>query len=101
MTMGGGGFGAPGGLGAALGGGGFGAGAASRATSGGAPFAGIPTDLLESVEKLTASEPDHGQSDAVFTHRPGAHERLTIMSLLRRRWKVAALSIGFVTVETI
>src|SRR5580704_595395 len=99
MGIGGGGFGGGIGGGHGLGGGGFGSGVA---TAGGAPFAGVPPELVSSVERLVATEPEHPEPDARFAHRPPKGQRsLSIINLMRRRWQVSLLSLIFVTVETI
>jgi ATP-binding cassette subfamily B protein len=76
-------------------------GGAVNATGGGAPFAGIPPELVASVDALVATEPDHGDPHVTFTHRPERLGRLSIFSLMRRRWQVALLSMVFVTIETV
>ncbi len=82
--------------GGGLGGGGGRAGAwggAGNATQGGAPFAGIPPELADAVTKLVATEPDHGEPDAVFTQRVSDTRPLTLMRMIEDRWRVA-LSVG-------
>ena len=81
--------------------GGIGGGGSQNATDGGAPFAGIPPELQESVNSLVASEPDHGEPDAVFTQRSTDLRPLTLMSMMRLRWKVAVVSLVLLTIETI
>jgi ATP-binding cassette subfamily B protein len=76
-------------------------GGAANATAGGAPFAGIPPELAASVDRLVATEPEHGDPDVFFTHRPGRARRLTLSTLLRRRWELAAISTALITVETV
>jgi ATP-binding cassette subfamily B protein len=84
-------------------GGGFGGGwgGAGNATQGGAPFAGIPPELQDAVEKLMATEPDHGEPTAVFTHRSPDTRPLTLRSMIVDRWRIALLSLIFLTVETV
>jgi ATP-binding cassette, subfamily B, bacterial len=50
----------------------------------GLPFGGIPHELQSGVDLLLKAEPDRGESDAVFTQLPTAHEtrRLSLTSLL-------------------
>ncbi|MBO0746895.1 MAG: hypothetical protein J2O47_01010, partial [Acidimicrobiaceae bacterium] len=76
-------------------------GGAQVATSGGAPFAGIPPELEEAVTELVASEPDHGEPDAHFTHRTVDYRPITLKRLIFDRWKIAILSLIFLTVETV
>ena len=76
MTWGGG-FGGGGGLGGA--GGGFG-----RPSAPGLPFAGIPSELQEGVDRLVASEPEYEESTLTFEQNADESElkRLTLWSLL-------------------
>jgi ATP-binding cassette, subfamily B, bacterial len=91
---GGGGFGGGAGMGRGMGG-------AGMATEGGAPFAGIPPELQESVTKLIATEPDHGEPDATFTQHPTDIRPLTLFRLIKDRWRIAILSLIFLTIETL
>lgn len=58
------------------------------------PFGGIPTELLEGVQRLTASEPDHVPASLTFSHRPVGREteRLSLITAVLRykRWLVLA-----------
>ncbi len=76
-------------------------GGAGNATGGGAPFAGVPPELEDAVNKLVETEPDHGEPDAVFTQRPTDTRVLTLRSMILDRRRVALLSLLFLTVETI
>jgi len=76
-------------------------GGSGQATAGGAPFAGIPPELQESVTKLVATEPDHGEPDARFTHRSMDHIQVTLLALMKRRWKLGVASLIFVAIETV
>jgi ATP-binding cassette, subfamily B, bacterial len=94
--------------GGAMWGGGVGGGArpgawggAGAATQGGAPFAGVPPELQEAVDKLMATEPDHGEPEAVFTQRPSDTRILTLRRMILDRRRVALLSLLFLTIETI
>ena len=92
-----------GGLGGAHGGrgGGGGFGGAGNATAGGAPFAGIPPELEDSVTKLVETEPDHGEPDATFTQRTTDRRVLTLTQMIKDRWRIALLSVIFLTIETV
>jgi ATP-binding cassette subfamily B protein len=92
-----------GGVGGGQGGGGAAGnwGGAGAATQGGAPFAGIPPELQESVTKLMKTEPDHGEPDALFTQRVSDHRLLTLTTMIKDRWRIALLSVIFLTIETI
>jgi len=70
--MGGGGFGAPGGFG--------------RAAAPGLPFAGIPSELQEGVDRLLESEPEHAGSELTFDQIETADEtrRLSLWQILTK-----------------
>src|SRR4051794_41937642 len=48
----------------------------------GLPFAGIPPEIGDSVDKLLATEPDHGEPDITFSHRIEDRRPLTMRRLL-------------------
>jgi ATP-binding cassette, subfamily B, bacterial len=81
----------------------FGGGGGSRtaaAPGGGLPFAGIPSELQEGVDKLLKEEPDHGQPAHQFTFR-AADERdkhLTLRSLIFRHWQLGAAAVVLVSI---
>jgi len=76
-------------------------GGAGNATQGGAPFAGIPPELADAVTGLVATEPDHGEPDALFTQRVSDTRPLTVMRMIADRWRVALLSVVLLSVETV
>ena len=82
--------------GGAFGAGGAAGGSRSAASPGGGlPFAGIPSELQGGVDKLLASEPDHGEPNAVFSHSavdPGG-EKLTLRALILRHRRLAATAV--------
>jgi ATP-binding cassette subfamily B protein len=95
-----------GGVGGGLGGGaaggrGGGWGGAGNATGGGAPFAGIPPELQDAVTKLMESEPQHPEPDAKFTQRSQDRRVLTLTRMVMDRWRIALLSVIFLTIETV
>ena len=101
-----GGFGGGGGGGGAISGGAFGATGGSRsaaAPGGGLPFAGIPPELQEGVDKLLATEPNHGEPDALFTYREDddSGTRLTLRGLIFRHWHLGAAAAVLVTIVSI
>jgi ATP-binding cassette subfamily B protein len=53
------------------------------------------------VTRLVASEPDHGEPGAIFTHRVIDHRPLTLKRLIIDRWRIAILSLIFLTIEAI
>jgi ATP-binding cassette, subfamily B, bacterial len=87
-------------------GGAFGRAGGSRAAAapgGGLPFAGIPPELQEGVDKLLATEPEHGEPAARFAHRatedPGAH--LTLRHLIFRHWRLGAAAAVLVSIVSV
>ncbi len=70
---------------------------------GGLPFGGIPTELLDGVRRLQASEPEHAPSDVPFHQIPeGAEaEQLTLFRLVThyKRWLIE--SAVFVAIASI
>jgi ATP-binding cassette subfamily B protein len=87
-------------LGGGLGGGTRG-GSRAAASPEGLPFAGIPPELKDAVEKLVAKEPDHGEPGAVFTHQVTDRRRLTLWSLLRQHKAAVTLAGILVIIETL
>jgi ATP-binding cassette subfamily B protein len=93
------------GFGGGMGGMGIGGGAwrGGGAGTAGLPFAGIPSELREGVDRLVSKEPDHGEPTARFSHRETAADRhqLSLWRLLGHRWQlgiVSALLVGVVSV---
>lgn len=72
-----------GGAGGWGGGGGF-MGGHSGAAGNGLPFGGIPTELMDGVNKILATEPEHAPADIHFTQLPTPDEptHLSLMQLL-------------------
>ncbi len=88
----------------AWGGGGFGGGGAigppGRPVNG-LPFGGIPSELQEGVNRLLATEPDHGPIAAEFSQRPTPEERtkLSLWTLLTEYpWLLVAATLFVITV---
>jgi ATP-binding cassette subfamily B protein len=76
---------------------------AAAAPGGGLPFAGIPPELQQGVDKLLATEPEHAEPTARFSHPgdEGAGASLTLRGLIFRHWRLgaaAALLVGIVSV---
>lgn len=80
-----------GGMGGGFGGapGGFG-----RPAAPGLPFAGIPSELQDGVDRLLASEPEHGEPTIVFTQNGSEDDlrRLTLWRLLTKYRAMLALA---------
>ncbi len=75
----------------------------AAAPGGGLPFAGIPSELQQGVDKLLAEEPDHGKPTARFTYRSDddSGRRLTLRALIFRHWQLGALALLLVTIVSI
>jgi ATP-binding cassette subfamily B protein len=76
---------------------------AAAAPGGGLPFAGIPPELQEGVDKLLSTEPDHGDPTARFAHRDDAATgaQLTLRGLIFRHWRLGAAAAALVTVVSV
>ncbi len=82
--------------------GGAAANANSANAANGLPFAGIPDELREGVEKLTATEPDHGESTAVFSHRNQDHRPLALRRMFSGALASTVMIAGvMVTIEAV
>ncbi len=92
MAWGGGGFGPP-----------MGGGGPQGRPGSGLPFAGIPSELQEGVDRLLAEEPDHGDPGLHFTQRPSAEERrrLTLWRLLTEYPGMLVLAAGLVVIVSV
>jgi ATP-binding cassette subfamily B protein len=66
----------------------------------GLPFAGIPEELLASVEKLTEGEPAWELEDVPFSHRMDDRRRLTMRRMLAPHWRGMLLAVLLVVIET-
>ncbi|MGC9221609.1 MAG: ABC transporter ATP-binding protein [Solirubrobacteraceae bacterium] len=81
----------------------FGGGGHSSSPGGGLPFAGIPSELQDGVDKLLAREPEHPAPDAVFNYT-GADERdrnLTLRQLILRYWRLGLWAVVLVSVVSV
>lgn len=96
MSWGGGGFGA-GGFGGAPGG------AFGRPSAPGLPFAGIPYELQDGVDRLLASEPEYREPDVVFNQNASERDlkRLSLWNLLTKYPGMLALAAFLVVVISI
>jgi ATP-binding cassette, subfamily B, bacterial len=76
---------------------------AAAAPGGGLPFAGIPPELQEGVDKLLATEPEHGEPNVRFSHRtpPDAASDLTLRGLIFRHWRLGAAAALLVTIVSV
>ena len=83
--------------------GGTGGSRAAAAPGGGLPFAGIPPELQQGVDLLLATEPDHAEPTARFSHRSdeGAGAPLTLRGLIFRHWRLGAAAAVLVTIVSV
>ncbi|MEU4117732.1 ABC transporter ATP-binding protein [Kitasatospora sp. NPDC028055] len=86
----------PGGGGAAFNGGG-------SATAPGLPFAGVPSEMQASVDKLLKAEPEHSEPEVVFEHSQPNPDgpKLSLRRLIRPYWPMALLAGVLVAVEAL
>ncbi|MDA8047266.1 MAG: ABC transporter ATP-binding protein [Actinomycetota bacterium] len=82
--------------------GGGGRGSASN-PGGGLPFAGVPWEMQEGVNRLLADEPEHDDTEHAFSYRPAPDEkqRVTLRLLVLRHWNLALWSGLFVAVVAV
>ncbi|MGH9062512.1 MAG: ABC transporter ATP-binding protein, partial [Acidimicrobiales bacterium] len=86
--------------------GGWGGGYGSRTAAnpgGGLPFAGIPSELREGVDRLLEEEPDRGEPDVTFSHRATEAEgrRLSLWRVLSDHWLLGIAGATFVVVVSV
>ncbi len=81
----------------------FGGSGSAAAPGNGLPFAGIPSELQEGVDKLLVEEPDHGAPDAHFDHAEAdtAGRQLTLRALIFRHWHLGVLALGLVAIVSV
>jgi len=84
----------------------FGGGGGSRsaaAPGGGLPFAGIPPELQEGVDKLLAAEPEPPPATARFGYRndDAGSKHLTLRSLVFRHWRLGGLAVLLVGIVSV
>jgi ATP-binding cassette subfamily B protein len=84
----------------------FGGGGGSRsaaAPGGGLPFAGIPSELQDGVDKLLTQEPDYPEPGAKFSYR-NTDERskhLTLRQLIFRHWRLGVMAVLLVSIVSV
>lgn len=78
----------------------FGGHSGGRPGAPGLPFGGIPAELQAGVDRLLATEPDHGEPTVRFSQRPAAAEveRLTLRRLLTCYPRLLVLAGAFIIV---
>lgn len=84
-------------------GGGWGGGGQASNPGGGLPFAGVPSEMRDGVDRLLAAEPPHPDPDVRFSHRPRPEERrrLTLRGLLARHWRLVVAAVVLVVVSAV
>ncbi|MFZ0667101.1 MAG: ABC transporter ATP-binding protein [Acidimicrobiales bacterium] len=84
-------------------GGGFGPAGGPRAAAnpgGGLPFAGIPSELQEGVDRLLTTEPEYPEPNIKFTYRASDDERekLTLRGLILKHKQMALIAVVLVSI---
>jgi ATP-binding cassette subfamily B protein len=83
--------------------GGGGGGRSAAAPGGGLPFAGIPSELQDGVDKLLAQEPEYPEPNAAFSYinsdEPSKH--LNLRQLIFRHWRLGAMAVVFVCIVSL
>jgi ATP-binding cassette, subfamily B, bacterial len=84
----------------------FGGGGGSRtaaAPGGGLPFAGIPPELQEGVNKLLDDEPEYPAPSAQFSYRTEdqSPKNLTLRSLVFKHWRLGAIAVLLVCIVSV
>lgn len=69
----------------------------------GLPFAGVPPEMQDGVDRLLASEPERAEPQVAFGYRADDGERrpLTLRGLVARHWQLAALALVAVVVVAV
>jgi ATP-binding cassette subfamily B protein len=69
----------------------------------GLPFAGIPPELQDGVDKLLKTEPEYPEPKARFSYQMTAAERrrMTLRELVLEHWHLAALAGALVTIVSL
>jgi ATP-binding cassette subfamily B protein len=84
----------------------FGGGGGSRsaaAPGGGLPFAGIPSELQDGVDKLLAAEPAYPEPSAEFSYvnTDEPSKRLTLRQLIFRHWRLGVMAVLLVCIVSV
>ncbi len=84
----------------------FGGGGGSRTAAspgGGLPFAGIPPELQDGVDKLLADEPEYPTPSAKFTYRNDDErsKRLTLRALIFAHWRLGVFAVLLVCIVSV
>jgi ATP-binding cassette subfamily B protein len=70
---------------------------------GGLPFAGVPWEMQEGVDRLLAREPEHPEPNLEFSYRvsPGDEPRLTLRHLVGRHRSLLIWAVVFIVVVSV
>ncbi len=84
----------------------FGGGGGARsaaAPGGGLPFAGIPPELQEGVDKLLTSEPEYPEPSAPFSYvnTDERSKHLNLRQLIFRHWRLGAMAVILVCIVSV
>lgn len=81
----------------------FGGGGSAASPGGGLPFAGIPSELQEGVDRVLAQEPEHPAPDAIFAYANDDQRarNLTLRQLIFRHWQLGAWAVTLVCVVSV
>ena len=84
-------------------GGGIGGPRAAANPGGGLPFAGIPSELQDGVDRLLADEPEHPDPGITFKFKADDSEnvKLTLRSLIFKYWQLGVVALVLVTILSI
>ncbi len=74
---------------------------AAAAPGGGLPFAGIPPELQDGVDRLLAGEPEHPEPAVSFSFQELPESRLTLRSLIFAHWRLGAAAAVLVTIVSV
>ncbi len=82
-------------------GGGFGPGGVQTSAAAGLPFAGVPSELAEAVERLLETEPDHPEPNVHYSPVAPDRRPFTLRRFLRPQAGRLAVAVGLVVLETV
>src|SRR5690348_509297 len=75
--------------------------AVAQSTAAGLPFAGIPSELADKVEKLLDREPEHPEPTIEFSQVVTDRRPFTLRRFLSRHRPAMAVALALVVLETI
>ena len=75
--------------------------AVAASAAAGLPFAGIPSELAEKVERILDAEPEHAEREVRFTQVVEDRRPFTLRAFLRPHWLALAGAFVLVVLETL